>query len=195
MLYSTQTSNSTVLHDNSVHTQNITNITIASKSHANSRLQPYDRAQDSSWDNLFANQPLGAIKKLLRCDLTDASQALLACFKFQHLNADAPERHSVAIKDASLWLYATNYNNKGRCRWRKADNGDLWDVLCSRRQDFHDIDTFLQAKLTKKSYASLKEGLDDIEDVTLDTNRRLQSEWLDYLQHVQDAIESFYVTK
>jgi len=81
-------------HDSSVHTQNTTNnISITNNVNIAVQVQPYNRAQDNAWDNLFAVKPLRTIAQLLGCDLTDAQQALLACFKFQHLNTDAPERH------------------------------------------------------------------------------------------------------
>ncbi len=64
-----------------------------------------------------------AIKRSLRCDLTDAEQALLACLKFQHLNAEAPERHSVIIKDGALHFHL----------------------------HFHDIQKTLQAKTTQQT--------------------------------------------
>ena len=38
---------------------------------------------------------------------------------------------------------------------KRASTQDLWDVLCRRRQDFHNIDAHLQAKMKKQSYADL----------------------------------------
>jgi len=94
-------------HDSSVHNQHITNnISITNNVNIAVQIQPYNRAQDNTWDNLFAVKPLRTIAQLLGCDLTDAQQALLACFKFQHLNMDAPERHSVIINDDTLKLVA-----------------------------------------------------------------------------------------
>jgi len=178
-------------HDSSVHTQNTTNnISITNNVNIAVQVQPYNRAQDNAWDNLFAVKPLRTIAQLLGCDLTDAQQALLACFKFQHLNTDAPERHSVIIKDDALRLYSID--KSGSCSWQEASTQDLWDVLCRRRQDFHDIDVHLQAKMKKQSYADLTEGLDDIEDVTNDHERRKQQDMVDYLKHVEDAVKTFH---
>ncbi len=178
-------------HDSSVHTQNTTNnISITNNVNIAVQVQPYNRAQDNAWDNLFAVKPLRTIAQLLGCDLTDAQQALLACFKFQHLNTDAPERHSVIIKDDALRLYSID--KSGSCSWQEASTQDLWDVLCRRRQDFHDIDVHLQAKMKKQSYADLTEGLDDIEDVTNDHERRKQQDMIDYLKHVEDAVKKLH---
>ena len=64
---------------------------------------------------------------MLGCNLTDAQQALLACFKFQHMDMDPLERHSVMIKDDALKLYSID--KSGCCSWQEASTQDLWDVL------------------------------------------------------------------
>ena len=72
-------------HDNSVHTQNITHISVTNNVHIAVQVQPCNQAQDNSWNKMYADQPLRAIVKLLGCSLSAAQQALLACFKFQTL--------------------------------------------------------------------------------------------------------------
>ena len=46
--------------------------------------------------------------------------------------------------------------------------------------------------MKKQSYADLTEGLDDIEDVTNDHERRKQQDMIDYLKHVEDAVQAFH---
>ena len=42
------------------------------------------------------------------------------------------------------------------------------------------------------SSAILDMGLDDIEDVTNDHERRKQQDMIDYLKHVEDAVKNFH---
>ncbi len=46
--------------------------------------------------------------------------------------------------------------------------------------------------MKKQSYADLTEGLDDIEDVTNDHERRKQQDMIDYLKQVEDAVKKFH---
>lgn len=67
-----------------------------------------------------------AIKRSLGSDLKDAEQALLACLKFQHLNAEAPKRHSVIIKDWAFRL--SQADATGFCSQTKAVTYDVYDI-------------------------------------------------------------------
>ncbi|DBA93420.1 TPA: hypothetical protein ACH3X1_015752 [Trebouxia sp. C0004] len=88
----------TINHDHSIHnthntTINNANITI--------QLQPIN-CSNQEWEDLVNKNDIKTIEKRLGCSLSDAADAVLACLKFQHLNADLPQRHNVRIRDGGL---------------------------------------------------------------------------------------------
>ena len=51
------------------------------------------------------NNTIATIEKRLGCSMSDAAAAVLACLKFQTLNAALPQRHNVRIRDEGLEIY------------------------------------------------------------------------------------------
>ncbi len=189
----TTTNPNTITHvDNSVtHNANTTNVTNNVNITINPvPLQPYNQTEVHSWEELFNKGSMKAITQALKCDLTDASEALLACLKFQHLNTSAPERQSVRIEDEVLMLY---HKPRGSpCSWREGVSQDLWDVLLRRCADFHNVELSLQAKRKQQLYNELMEGLDVIEAYANDPQRMPQPDMSNMYNQAEDAIKQFH---
>lgn len=160
--HSTHTSN----HDHSIHnthstTINNANITI--------QLQPIN-SPNPEWEDLVNKNDIKTIEKRLGCSLSDAAAALLACLKFQHLNADLPQRHNVRIRDGDLEIYrfADDIRRKNAA-WRPVPmDAGLKDLICRRRLDFVDVQASLERKLSSKRWRLLEAGLDDLENLSND---------------------------
>ena len=160
--HSTHTSN----HDHSIH--NIHNTTI-NNAKITIQLQPIN-SPNPEWEDLVNKNDIKTIEKRLGCSLSDAAAALLACLKFQHLNADLPQRHNVRIRDGDLEIYrfADDIRRKNAA-WRPVpmDVG-LKDLICRRRLDFVDVQASLERKLSSKRWRLLEAGLDDLENLSND---------------------------
>ncbi len=160
--YSTHTSN----HDHSIHnthntTINSANITI--------QLQPIN-CSNPEWEDLVNKNDIKTIEKRLGCSLSDAAAALLACLKFQHLNADLPQRHNVRIRDGGLEIYRfANESGRKNAAWRPVPmDAGLKDLICRRRLDFVDVQASLERKLSIKRWKLLEAGLVELENLSND---------------------------
>ena len=160
--HSTHTSN----HDHSIHNTHNTTINNAK---ITIQLQPIN-SPNPEWEDLVNKNDIKTIEKRLGCSLSDAAAALLACLKFQHLNADLPQRHNVRIRDGDLEIYrfADDIRRKNAA-WRPVpmDVG-LKDLICRRRLDFVDVQASLERKLSSKRWRLLEAGLDDLENLSND---------------------------
>ena len=160
--HSTHTSN----HDHSIHNTHNTTINNAQ---ITIHLQPIN-SPNPEWEDLVNKNDIKTIEKRLGCSLSDAAAALLACLKFQHLNADLPQRHNVRIRDGDLEIYrfADDIRRKNAA-WRPVpmDVG-LKDLICRRRLDFVDVQASLERKLSSKRWRLLEAGLDDLENLSND---------------------------
>ena len=108
------------------------------------------------------------IEKRLGCSLSDAAAAVLACLKFQHLNADLPQRHNVRTRDGELEIYrfADDIRRKNAA-WKSVPmDAGLKDLICRRRLDFVDVQASLERKLSNKRWRLLEAGLDDLENLS-----------------------------
>ena len=151
--YSTQNNS----EDHSTHTTNVTNITM--------QLLPYNAIPypAAEWEKLFENTCLKTIEKLLGFSLSDPAAALLACLRFQHLNADMPQRQTVRIKEGQMEQYGLdrgNMSNKSTTWLHQELDEGLRKWLCRRRQDFYDVQGSLEQKMNKKPYEHLVAELD-----------------------------------
>ena len=160
--HSTHTSN----HDHSIHNTHNTpinnaNITI--------QLQPIN-SPNPEWEDLVNKNDIKTIEKRLGCSLSDAAAALLACLKFQHLNADLPQRHNVRIRDGELEIYCfADELRRKNAAWRPVPmDAGLKDLICRRRLDFVDVQASLERKLSSKRWRLLEAGLDDLENLSND---------------------------
>ena len=103
------------------------------------------------------------------CSLSDPAAALLACLRFENLNADMPQRQTVRIREGQMEQYGFDRGNQSKtsATWllQELDKG-LRDLLCRRRQDFHDVQGSLEQKMNKKPYEHLIAGLDMSEALT-----------------------------
>ena len=160
--HSTHTSN----HDHSIHNTHNTTINNAK---ITIQLEPIN-SPNPEWEDLVNKNDIKTIEKRLGCSLSDAAAALLACLKFQHLNADLPQRHNVRIRDGDLEIYrfADDIRRKNAA-WRPVpmDVG-LKDLICRRRLDFVDVQASLERKLSSKRWRLLEAGLDDLENLSND---------------------------
>ena len=158
--HSTHTSN----HDHSVHNRHNTTINNAN---ITIQLQPIN-SPNPDWEDLVNKTDVKTIEKRLGCSLSDA--ALLACLKFQHLNADLPQRHNVRIRGGELEIYCfADELRRKNAAWRPTpmDVG-LKDLICRRRLDFVDVQASLERKLSSKRWRLLEAGLDDLENLSND---------------------------
>ncbi len=106
----------------------------------------------------------------LSLSLWDADAALLACLKFQHLNAGLPQRHNVRIRDGALEIYrfADDIRRKNAA-WKPVPmEAGLKDLICRRRLDFVDVQESLEHKLPTKRWKLLEAGLDELENLSND---------------------------
>ena len=158
--HSTHTSN----HDHSIHnthntTINNANITI--------QLQPIN-CSNPEWEDLVNKNDIKTIEKRLGCSLSDAAAAVLACLKFQHLNADLPQRHNVRIRDGGLEIYrfADDIRRKNAA-WKPVPmDAGLRDLICRRRLDFVDVQASLERLLPIKRWRLLEARLSDLENLS-----------------------------
>ena len=150
--HSTHTSN----HDHSVHNTHTTTINNAN---ITIELQPIN-CSNPEWEDLVNNNTIKTIEERLGCSLSDAAAALLACLKFQHLNADLPQRHNVRIRDGGLEIYrfADDIRRKNAA-WKSVPmDAGLKHLICRRRLDFVDVQASLERLLKSKGGGFLRKG-------------------------------------
>ena len=185
--YSTQNNS----EDHSTHTTNVINITM--------QLLPYNAFPypTAEWEKLFENTCLKTIEKLLGFSLSDPAAALRACLRFQHLNADMPQRQTVRIKEGQMEQYGLDRGNRSNksATWlhQELDEGSR-DLLCRRRQDFHDVQGSLEQKMNKKPYERLVAGLDMLEALTNEgeaQTEEIKATFDKLLEDAQTAITEF----
>ena len=135
-------------HDHSIHNTHNTTINNAK---IIIQLQPIN-SPNPEWEDLVNNNDIKTIEKRLGCRLSDAAAALLACLKFQHLNADLPQRHNVRIRDGDLEIYRfADELRRNNAAWRPVPmDAGLKDLICRRRLDFVDVQASLERKLSSK---------------------------------------------
>ena len=177
----------TINDDHSIHnthntTINNANITI--------QLQPIN-CPNPEWEDLVNNNCIKTIEKRLGCSLSDAAAALLACLKFQHLNADCPQRHNVRIRDGDLEIYrfADDIRRKNAA-WKPVPmEAGLKDLICRRRLDFVDVQESLEDKLPAKRWKLLEAGLDELENLSNDgkSDKEDMNATFDKLMHDYEA--------
>ena len=189
--YSTQNNS----EDHSTHTTNVTNNTNITMQLLPYNTLPYPTAE---WEMLFENFCLKTIEKSLGCSLSDPAAALLACLRFEHLNADRPRRQTIRIKDGQMEQYGFDRGNKSKksATWllQELDKG-LRDLMCRRRQDFHDVQGSLEQKMNKKPYERLIAGLDMLEALTNEgeaQTEEIKATFDKLLKDAQTSITEFF---
>ncbi|KAL3134524.1 hypothetical protein ABBQ38_006372 [Trebouxia sp. C0009 RCD-2024] len=113
-------------HDHSTHNTHNTHNTTINNANITIQLQPIN-CPNPDWEDLVNNNCIKTTEKRLGCSLPDAASALLACLKFQHLNADVPQRHNVRITDdgdLEIYCFADELRRKNAA-WRQAWNASF----------------------------------------------------------------------